>query len=257
MADRRQGLPSDPPTATGTDAFVAPSGEQVEITHGDQRATVVELGGGLRTYTSRGRDLLDGYGIEEMCSGGRGQVLMPWPNRIRDGSYEIDGHRLQLALTEPKAGNAIHGLVRWASWTIKHRTPGSVLMEHRLYPQPGYPFVLELSIEYALRDDGLSVRSTATNIGTTRCPFGSGAHPYLTLGKQLDELSIEAPGQTILNADSRGIPLDSSSVRAPLSICVSDGPSATCSSIMRSPTSSGTSGVWRGSDSRLPTASAA
>ena len=31
-----------------------PSGEQIEIAHGDQQAVVVEVGGGLRTY-SRGR----------------------------------------------------------------------------------------------------------------------------------------------------------------------------------------------------------
>jgi aldose 1-epimerase len=39
-----------------------PSGEQIEIAHGDQRAVVVEVGGGLRTYTAGGRAILDGYG---------------------------------------------------------------------------------------------------------------------------------------------------------------------------------------------------
>ena len=33
---------------------------------------------------------------------GRGQVLLPWPNRIEDGSYEFDGRRHQLALNEPR-----------------------------------------------------------------------------------------------------------------------------------------------------------
>ena len=35
--------------------------------------------------------------------GGRGQLLMPWPNRIRDGAYSFGGRDLQLALTEPAA----------------------------------------------------------------------------------------------------------------------------------------------------------
>ena len=39
-----------------------------------------------------------------------------------------------------------------------------------------------LSIEYALSDLRLRVRTTATNVGTNPCPYGSGAHPYLTLG---------------------------------------------------------------------------
>ena len=36
--------------------MIAPSGEQIEIVHGDQRAVVVEVGGGLREYTLDGRN---------------------------------------------------------------------------------------------------------------------------------------------------------------------------------------------------------
>jgi hypothetical protein len=39
-------------------------------------------------------------------------------------------------------------------------------MEHILYPQPGYPFLLGISIEYALSDRGLQVQTTATNLGS-------------------------------------------------------------------------------------------
>ena len=77
-------------------AMVSPSGEQIEIVLGDQRAVVVEVGGGLREYSAAGRDILDGYGVDEMCPSGRGQVLMPWPNRLEDGSYEFEGERHQL-----------------------------------------------------------------------------------------------------------------------------------------------------------------
>jgi aldose 1-epimerase len=38
-----------------------PSGEQWTIRHGDHEAVVVGVGGGLRTYTFRGRDVLAGY----------------------------------------------------------------------------------------------------------------------------------------------------------------------------------------------------
>jgi aldose 1-epimerase len=96
---------------------IAPSGEQIEIAAGDQQAVVVEVGGGLRSYSAGGRKLVDGYGADEMSSSGRGQVLIPWPNRLQDGSYEFDGRRHQLPLNEPQHHNAIHGLVRWAAWT--------------------------------------------------------------------------------------------------------------------------------------------
>jgi aldose 1-epimerase len=172
----------------------APSGEQFELTHGDQRLVVVEVGGGIRTYSVGGRELLDGYGAGEMCSSGRGQVLIPWPNRLQDGSYEFEGRRLQLALTEPEAGNAIHGLVRWASWRVAERSPERVVLEHVLHPQPGYPFSLGLRLEYELSAHGLSVRTTATNLGAAVCPYGAGAHPYLTLGTPtVDALVLRAP----------------------------------------------------------------
>ena len=146
--------------------MIAPSGEQITIAAGDQQAVVVEVGGGLRSYSAGGRELVDGYRADEMSSSGRGQVLIPWPNRLQDGSYEFDGQRHQLPLNEPEHRNAIHGLVRWVAWTAAEHEPHRVVMEHVLYPQPGYPFTLGISIEYALSEMGLRVRTTATNLGT-------------------------------------------------------------------------------------------
>jgi aldose 1-epimerase len=185
----------------------APSGQQFALTFGDQRAVVVEVGGGLRVYSVAGRELLDGYGVEEICTSGRGQVLIPWPNRIEDGRYDFDGENYQLALDEPDQRNAIHGLVRWGAWSAAERAPGRVVMSHTLHPQPGYPFSLALSIEYTLSEEGLGVQTTATNVGADACPYGAGAHPYLTLGTPtVDSLLLRAPGRTVIRSDSRGLP---------------------------------------------------
>jgi aldose 1-epimerase len=185
----------------------APSGEQFELVHADQRAVVVEVGGGLRTYSAAGRDLLDGYALHEPSTSGRGQVLAPWPNRLEDGSYEFDGRRHQLPLSEPERQNAIHGLVRWAPWRARDRTPDRVVMEHTIHHQAGYPFTLELSIEYSLTEHGLRVRTTATNVGREACPYGSGAHPYLAAGTAtVDPLLLRVPARTVLLSDERDLP---------------------------------------------------
>jgi aldose 1-epimerase len=192
---------------------VPPSGEQFEIAHGDQRAVVVEVGGGLRSLTAGGRDVLDGYAEDAMCRSGRGQVLLPWPNRIADGAYAFDGRDLQLDLTEPTKRNAIHGLVRWASWTATEHDPSRILMTHRLHPRPGYPFSLELAVEYALDDHGLAVHTRAKNLGEQPCPFGAGAHPYVTLGEPpVDGLLLHVPATSVLQSDERGIPVETISV---------------------------------------------
>jgi aldose 1-epimerase len=88
-------------------------------------------------------------------------------------------------------------------------------VEHELTPRPGYPFALSLRIEYALSESGLSVRTTATNVGEEACPFGSGQHPYLTLGTPIvDSLILRAPGRTVLRVDERSLPVGREPVEA-------------------------------------------
>ena len=140
-------------------------------------------------------------------------MLIPWPNRLQDGRYEFDGRSHQLPLTEPERGNAIHGLVRESAWTAGEREPNRVVMEHLLQPQPGYPFSIALRLEYLLSDLGLSVSTTATNVGATACPYGAGAHPYLTLGTAtVDPVLLRVPGRTVLHSDERGLPVGEASV---------------------------------------------
>jgi aldose 1-epimerase len=185
----------------------APSGGQTTIVHGPWEATVVEVGGGLRTLSRDGVPLLDGYAEDEMASGGRGQPLMPWPNRLAGGSYEFGGRRMQAPLSEPSAGNAIHGLVRWSNWTAGARAADRVTMTLRLNPQPAYPFALDLALDYALGDDGLAVTLTARNAGGGPAPFGAGFHPYLTAGTgRVDEASLSVPADRWLPAGPDGIP---------------------------------------------------
>ena len=194
-------------------APISPSGEQVQLSLGEQRAVVVGVGGGLRSYSVGGRPILDGYGVEEMCASGRGQLLAPWPNRIEDGRYEFEGRSHQLPLDEPERQNAIHGLVRWSQWSVTEHGTDRATLEHRLYPSPGYPFTLDLRVEYLLSEEGLSVRAEATNFGSEACPYGIGAHPYLAVGEGLvDELELRVPAETALVADERSIPVDRASV---------------------------------------------
>jgi len=185
-----------------------PSGEQVALVFGEQRAVVVGVGAGLRTYCVGERPILDGYGAGELCPSGRGQLLVPWPNRIEDGRYEFDGRSNQLPLNEPERRNAIHGLVRWSHWSVVDRAAERVALEHVLYPQPGYPFALELRAEYSLSAEGLVVRIEATNVGPEAAPFGAGWHPYLAVGGDVvDGVELRVPAATVLVTDERGLPV--------------------------------------------------
>jgi aldose 1-epimerase len=184
-----------------------PSGEQYELRRGNQRAVVVEVGGGIREYTVDGQPVLDGYPEQEMVLGGRGAVLAPWPNRIRDGAYELDGQSYQLALSEADKRNAIHGLVRWSNWLCRDHEPEAVRLRLLLHPQVGYPFALSMELEYRLTDQGLTVSATAANVGDRRAPYGIGHHPYITAGTGLvDEAELRVPANGWLELDDRAIP---------------------------------------------------
>jgi aldose 1-epimerase len=187
-----------------------PSGQQWTIRHGDHQAVVVGVGGGLRTYTFRGRDVLAGYPPDAKCSGGRGQLLMPWPNRIRDGRYPTPGQSHQLSLSEPERGNAIHGLVRWATWSPLPGTlqdQATITLVCRLPPQEGWDWSLDLFVTYVLTDEGLMVTPRAVNVGAGAAPFGFGAHPYLSVGEdRVDEVELGIPAGSLLKVDDRLLP---------------------------------------------------
>jgi aldose 1-epimerase len=189
----------------------APSGRQFELSAHGQELVVVEVGGGIRSYRWDGRDVLDGYEPAEMCSGGRGQLLAPWPNRVGDGRWEWEGVTYQLPLNEPEHSNAIHGLVRWLPWTAEEDSAGtaSLRMGCTLHPQPGWPWLLELSVGYELNPAGLTVATSITNAGGPGpCPVGLGWHPYVAaFGGTVDDLELRVPAGTSYLSDERGLPV--------------------------------------------------
>jgi len=75
-----------------------------------------------------------------------------------------------------------------------------------VHPTPGYPFTLQLRIEYRLGRDGLAVTTTAGNPGELTLPFGVGFHPYLTVGSQpIDSAILRLPGTRRLMLDARSL----------------------------------------------------
>jgi aldose 1-epimerase len=184
------------------------SGTQWTITCGGQQAVVVEVGGGLRAYRVGGVDYLDGYAEDEISPGGAGQVLAPWPNRIRDGWYTFAGRKHQLALTEPAGHTAIHGLVNWLPWHLVEQAPDAITVACELPAQIGYPWPLRLSTRWQIGPDGLRADHEVTNLGGQECPFGFSVHPYLRLpGVPVEDVLLRVPGRSRLLVDGRMLPI--------------------------------------------------
>jgi aldose 1-epimerase len=197
------------------DAPVAPSGAQYRISHRAQVATVTEVGATLRQYSVGERPVIDGFALDAACDGGRGQPLVPWPNRLADGRYRFGGRDIQAGLDDPERNNAIHGLVRWLNWELAEKSESRVTMGIVVHPQPGYPFSLGVGVSYSLDDDGLTVSLHATNLGREELPMGAGFHPYLTTGHgRIDEARLRLRASRRLLADERGLPTGDAPVQS-------------------------------------------
>jgi aldose 1-epimerase len=159
------------------------SGTAFEIVDGDARAVVYEVGATLAGTAVGGLARTEPYPATRRPPKGAGAVLAPWPNRVRAGRWTHDGAAQQLPLTEPAAGNAIHGLLRHVPWTPVAREAASVTLVAVATVQPGWPQPVRVAVTYTVRDgDGLAVSTVATNLGDGPVPFGLGFHPYLRVG---------------------------------------------------------------------------
>lgn len=178
----------------------------VTVAGGGYTATVVVAGGGLSALSHGDVPLVRGTPPGTVVAAGRGQVLVPWPNRLRDGHYAFAGTEHQLALSEPARHNASHGLVRWCTWQLLDAAPDEVTLGYRLAAQRGYPWSLDVAARYRVGADGLTVTLSASNRSDSPAPFAAGMHPYLDVGAPLDEARLTLPGATRLLVDDRKLP---------------------------------------------------
>ena len=190
------------------DQAVSPMGENFELhaTLGGrrQKAVVTEIAASLRSLEIDGVALLQDYPAESGPPSCAGWVLVPWPNRVADGTWSYDGVPQHLDITEPGNGNALHGLLFDAPYTVADRTPDSITLAADVAAQRGYPFELATSVRYQLVENGLLVTHSLTNTGGRTAPVAVGAHPFLRLGAvPTEDLTLVINADTHIEVDDR------------------------------------------------------
>lgn len=186
------------PTASGPSP--RDRGELHTLTAGAYRAEVSAVGATLESLTVDGRDLLLRNPETGPMLFYRGAIVAPWPNRIGDGTYTWDGQEIRTALTEPERGNALHGLVSFQAFTPASVSAQALELRTELFPSPGYPFHLLLTVRYTLEaQEGLRTTVTARNLGRQDAPYGVCPHPYLVAGEEpLEQWSLQVEAGTVL-----------------------------------------------------------
>lgn len=185
----------------------SPTGTQVHLQLGDVSAQIAQVGASLRSLRIGAVDLIAPYPLDSPTPSCSGVVLAPWPNRVRDGLWNDEGTERQLAITEPKFGNASHGLLRFAAYDIADSASATTLSA-TIFPQTGYPYLIETSVTYVLRADGIDVTHALTNRSATEAPVALGTHPFLTIGDvDPHDLVLRVPAQTAIDTDERMLPV--------------------------------------------------
>ena len=167
-------------------AWPATEPTEVVLRAGNARLALDLRGGGLRELVVGDWPVLDGYPAGVVPGGSRGVVLLPWPNRVRDGKWTWEGRDLQLDVRSREQPNALHGLVSAQQWAVLDEGPGTATLGSVLEPRTGYPFRLAAAVDHALTPTGLTVTVRVRNIGVDAAPFGAGMHPYLSVGAHED-----------------------------------------------------------------------
>jgi aldose 1-epimerase len=188
-----------------------PTGEQFRLTldgaRGFVTSTVTELAASLRALTVGGVALVHEYPDSLTPPYGAGIVLVPWPNRVRQGRWTLNGSEQRLDITEPSTGNATHGLLRNTGYRVTDRADHAVTLAATVFPQHGYPFLLETSVRYELTEDGIQVTHGIVNAGDGAAPAAIGAHPYFRVGDTASEnLTVTVSGRTYYPLDEAFIP---------------------------------------------------
>ncbi|MCF7843531.1 hypothetical protein K9M47_01390 [Candidatus Gracilibacteria bacterium] len=140
----------------------------------------------------------------------KGAILVPFPNRVRAGSYDFNGEHYQLPINFPGEGHAIHGLVYDKSFeiittdiaekgllTVRYRYNGSI---------EGYPFPCTVKYVFSIEDNNFSCSISVVNDGEKTLPFGVGWHPYFILGSDVDNLYLKLPNVASIEVDEKMIP---------------------------------------------------
>ncbi|MEO6114912.1 MAG: aldose 1-epimerase family protein [Pseudolysinimonas sp.] len=194
-----------------------PTGRAIVLERDGVRAEIGSVAAVLRSLTVHGADLTLPIADDRAPAMCNGVILSPWPNRVRAGRWTLDGVAQQLDITEPALGGALHGLLQFAEYEVTEQSQDAATLAATIFPQHGWPFLVETWVRYELASDGLTVTHGARNLSAARAPYATGSHPYLRVGDApIADLELTVPASTYFQVDERLDPIAEVPVEATL-----------------------------------------
>lgn len=176
-------------------------------------AIITQVGAAIRQLSVDGVEIAPVFDDHDIAPFSCGTVLIPWPNRVRDGRWVHHGQTLQLDVDDTRHRAALHGLLRGTAYQPVERSASSITLSAPVVEQSGYPFRLDTEVCYRLVADGLETTHTVHNTGSGPAPVAIGAHPFLTIGDvPTEDLTLTVNGRRHIELDHQRIPVGSTAV---------------------------------------------
>ena len=135
-------------------------------------------------------------------SGHRNLALLPFPNRLLEGTYTWSGRECRFPVNKPDTRSALHGFGPHARFTLDRVDLSREVAEltlaylHRAGEHPrAYPFdvLFSLSLKLDTRARSFAWTLRAENPGDAALPVGLGWHPYFLLPGGRGAWRLELP----------------------------------------------------------------
>jgi aldose 1-epimerase len=185
------------------------------LSHGTGRCDVIPaLGGSIAAWSVGGQRMMrsaSDFSIATKDPFGMASFpLVPYSNRIGNGSFEWDGKRYALARNFPPEPHAIHGVGFDRPWQLRARAADSVTLVLNHRPGASWPFAFEAQQRITLGQATLTIEMSAVNLADRAVPLAFGHHPYFPRGGAF--LKFRAQGVWLVGDDGlpslRVVPFD-------------------------------------------------
>jgi aldose 1-epimerase len=160
-----------------------PATETLTLTRGAARCDILpQLGGSIGAWSVGGQEMLRTARESAVAArdpyASAGFPLVPYSNRIGQGSFEWHGSLMTLARNFPPEPHAIHGVGFERPWAVQTHSSDSVVLSLRHRPDAGWPWAFEARQRLTLTDDLLILEMSAVNLESQAVPLAFGHHPY-------------------------------------------------------------------------------
>ena len=186
-----------------------PATETLTLTHGAARCDLLpQVGGSIGTWAVSGQEMLrtareSGIAARDPYATA-GFPLVPYSNRIGQGSFEWRGERMNLARNFAPEPHSIHGVGFERAWQVQSRDSDSAVLQLTHRPDAGWPWAFDARQYITLTDDLLILEFEAVNLESQPVPLAFGHHPYFPSSGA--RLTFHAQG--VWRVDDDGLPCE-------------------------------------------------